>query len=314
MYLNYMGKNKSAQWVDISEEVQDALNTDKAVVALESTIISHGMPYPQNLETALAVEKIIRNEGAFPATIAISRGRIKIGLSRQELQQFAQNNDLVKVSRRDFPVVLSQKRSGGTTVSATMICAQIAGIPVFVTGGIGGVHRENEKTMDVSADLMELAFSNVAVVCAGIKSILDIPRTLEYLETNGVPVIGYQTSELPSFYTQSSGSNVQVRIDTPLEIARCMKIKWDLGLDGGLVIGNPVPQEESMDESLIEGAITEALKEANEKKIEGKEVTPYLLERINQLTNGESLKSNIALVRNNASLGAKIALAYKALL
>ena len=314
MYLNYMGKNKSAQWVDISEEIQDALNTDKAVVALESTIISHGMPYPQNLETALAVEKIIRNEGAFPATIAISRGRIKIGLSRQELQQFAQNNDLVKVSRRDFPVVLSQKRSGGTTVSATMICAQIAGIPVFVTGGIGGVHRENEKTMDVSADLMELAFSNVAVVCAGIKSILDIPRTLEYLETNGVPVIGYQTSELPSFYTQSSGSNVQTRIDTPLEIARCMKIKWDLGLDGGLVIGNPVPQEESMDESLIEGAITEALKEANEKKIEGKEVTPYLLERINQLTNGESLKSNIALVRNNASLGAKIALAYKALL
>ena len=309
-----MGKNKTAQWVDISEEVQDALNTDKAVVALESTIISHGMPYPQNLETALAVEKIIRNEGAFPATIAISGGKIKIGLSTQELQKFAQNSDLEKVSRRDLPVVLSQKLSGGTTVAATIICAKIAGIPVFVTGGIGGVHRENEKTMDVSADLMALAYSNVAVVCAGIKSILDIPRTLEYLETHGVPVIGYQTSELPSFYTPSSGSMVQTRFETPSDIARCMKIKWDLGLDGGLVIGNPVPQEESMDESLIEEAIVEALKEATEKKIEGKEVTPYLLERINQLTNGESLKSNMALIRNNASLGAKIALAYKALL
>ena len=309
-----MEKNKTAQWVDISKEVQDALKTDKAVVALESTIISHGMPYPQNLETALAVENIIRNEGAFPATIAVSGGRIKIGLSRQELQQFAQNSDPVKVSRRDLPVVLSQKLSGGTTVAGTMICAQIAGIPVFVTGGIGGVHRENEKTMDVSADLMELAHTNVAVVCAGIKSILDIPRTLEYLETHGVPVIGYQTAEFPSFYTPSSGSMVQTRIDTPEDIARCMKIKWDLGLAGGLVIGNPVPTKDAMDESLIEGAITEALKEATEKEIEGKEVTPYLLERINQLTHGESLKSNIALVRNNASLGAKIALAYKALL
>ena len=309
-----MERNKTAQWVDISKEVQDALKTDKAVVALESTIISHGMPYPQNLETALAVENIIRNEGAFPATIAVSGGRIKIGLSRQELQQFAQNSDPVKVSRRDLPVVLSKKLSGGTTVAATMICAQIAGIPVFVTGGIGGVHRENEKTMDVSADLMELAHTNVAVVCAGIKSILDIPRTLEYLETHGVPVIGYQTTEFPSFYTPSSGSMVQTRIDTPEDIARCMKIKWDLGLAGGLLIGNPVPLKDAMDESLIEGAITEALKEATEKKIEGKEVTPYLLERINQLTHGESLKSNIALVRNNASLGAKIALAYKALL
>ncbi len=272
------------------------------------------MPYPQNLETALAVENIIRNEGAFPATIAVSGGRIKIGLSRQELQQFAQNSDPVKVSRRDLPVVLSQKLSGGTTVAATMICAQIAGIPVFVTGGIGGVHRENEKTMDVSADLMELAHTNVAVVCAGIKSILDIPRTLEYLETHGVPVIGYQTTEFPSFYTPSSGSMVQTRIDTPEDIARCMKIKWDLGLAGGLVIGNPVPPKDAMDESLIEKSIIEALKEATEKEIEGKEVTPYLLERINQLTHGESLKSNIALVRNNASLGAKIALAYKALL
>jgi len=309
-----MEKNKTAQWVDISKEVQDALKTDRAVVALESTIISHGMPYPQNLETALAVENIIRNEGAFPATIAVSGGRIKIGLSRQELQQFAQNSDPVKVSRRDLPVVLSQKLSGGITVAGTMICAQIAGIPVFVTGGIGGVHRENEKTMDVSADLMELAHTNVAVVCAGIKSILDIPRTLECLETHGVPVIGYQTAEFPSFYTPSSGSMVQTRIDTPEDIARCMKIKWDLGLAGGLVIGNPVPPKDAMDESLIEGAITEALKEATEKEIEGKEVTPYLLERINQLTHGESLKSNIALVRNNASLGAKIALAYKALL
>ena len=309
-----MENNNTVQWVDISKEVQDALKTDKAVVALESTIISHGMPYPQNLETALAVENIIRNEGAFPATIAISGGRIKIGLSRQELQQFAQNSDLVKVSRRDLPIVLSKKLSGGTTVAATLICAQIAGIPVFVTGGIGGVHRENENSMDVSADLMELAHTNVAVVCAGIKSILDIPRTLEYLETHGVPVIGYQTADFPSFYTPSSGSMVQTRIDTPEDIASCMKIKWDLGLAGGIVIGNPVPLKDAMDESLIEGAITEALKEATEKEIEGKEVTPYLLERINQITHGESLKSNIALVRNNASLGAKIALAYKTLL
>jgi len=298
--------------IDISTDVQQALKTRLPVVALESTIISHGMPYPQNLETAHAVENIICEEGAVPATIAIMNGRIKIGLSQQELEEFAKHPTQLKVSRRDLPLVLSQKQIGGTTVAATMICAKLAGISVFVTGGIGGVHRENEKTMDISADLMELAQTNVAVVCAGIKSILDIPRTLEYLETQGVPVIGYKTDEFPAFYTPASGSMVQSRLDTPEEIARCMKIKWELGLDGGIVIGNPVQQEDAMDEVVIQQAISAALTDAAEKKIEGKDVTPFLLERINQLTEGQSLKSNIALVCNNARLGAKIAVAYQA--
>ena len=298
--------------MDISTEVQQALKTGQPVVALESTIISHGMPYPQNLETAHAVENIIREESAVPATIAIMNGRIKIGLSQHELEQFAKHTNQLKVSRRDLPLVLSQKQSGGTTVAATMICAKLAGIAVFVTGGIGGGHRENEKTMDISADLMELAQTNVAVVCAGIKSILDIPRTLEYLETQGVPVIGYKTEDFPAFYTPASGSLVQSRLDTPEEIAHCMKIKWELGLDGGIVIGNPVQQEDAMDEAIIQQAISAALTDAAEQGIEGKDVTPFLLERINQLTEGKSLKSNIALVCNNARLGAKIAVAYQA--
>ncbi len=307
-----MEKINITKWMDVSEEIREALQTGLAIVALESTIISHGMPYPQNLETAYSVENIVREEGALPATIAILGGRIKIGLSKQELEQFAQNSAPVKVSRRDLPVVLAKKQSGGTTVAATMICARLSGIAVFVTGGIGGVHRENEKTMDISADLTELAQTNVAVVCAGVKSILDIPRTLEYLETQGVPVIGYQTAEFPAFYMPSSGSLVQSRIDTPEEIARCMKIKWELGLDGGLVIGNPVHSEDAMDNFLIEEAISKSLEEATNKNIEGKEVTPFLLGHISQLTKGESLKSNIALVCNNARLGAKIALAYQA--
>jgi len=274
--------------MDISTEVQQALKTGQPVVALESTIISHGMPYPQNLETAHAVENIIREESAVPATIAIMNGRIKIGLSQHELEQFAKHTNQLKVSRRDLPLVLSQKQSGGTTVAATMICAKLAGIAVFVTGGIGGVHRENEKTMDISADLMELAKTNVAVVCAGIKSILDIPRTLEYLETQGVPVIGYKTEDFPAFYTPASGSLVQSRLDTPEEIAHCMKIKWELGLDGGIVIGNPVQQEDAMDEAIIQQAISAALTDAAEQGIEGKDVTPFLLERINQLTEGKA--------------------------
>jgi len=297
--------------MDISTEVQQALKTGHPIVALESTIISHGMPFPQNLETALAVEKIIREESAVPATIAILNGRIKIGLSQHELEQFAKQTSQIKVSRRDLPLVISQKQSGGTTVAATMICAKLAGIAVFVTGGIGGVHRESENTMDISADLMELAQTNVAVVCAGIKSILDIPRTLEYLETQGVPVIGYKTEEFPAFYTPSSGSLVQSRLDTPEEIAHCMKIKWKLGLDGGIVIGNPVQEQDAMDASIIQQAISEALRDAAQKQIEGKNVTPFLLERINRLTMGESLKSNISLVCNNAHLGAKIAVAYQ---
>ena len=297
--------------MDISTEVQQAIKTGLPIVALESTIISHGMPFPQNLKTALTVEKIIREESAVPATIAILNGRIKIGLSQHELEQFAKHTSQIKVSRRDLPLVISQKQSGGTTVAATMICAKLAGIAVFVTGGIGGVHRESENTMDISADLMELAQTNVAVVCAGIKSILDIPRTLEYLETQGVPVIGYKTEEFPAFYTPSSGSLVHSRLDTPEEIAHCMKIKWKLGLDGGIVIGNPVQEQDAMDASIIQQAISEALRDAAQKQIEGKNVTPFLLERINRLTMGESLKSNISLVCNNAHLGAKIAVAYQ---
>ena len=297
--------------MDISTEVQQAIKTGLPIVALESTIISHGMPFPQNLKTALTVEKIIREESAVPATIAILNGRIKIGLSQHELEQFAKQTSQRKVSRRDLPLVISQKQSGGTTVAATMICAKLAGIAVFVTGGIGGVHRESENTMDISADLMELAQTNVAVVCAGIKSILDIPRTLEYLETQGVPVIGYKTEEFPAFYTPSSGSLVHSRLDTPEEIAHCMKIKWKLGLDGGIVIGNPVQEQDAMDASIIQQAISEALRDAAQKQIEGKNVTPFLLERINRLTMGESLKSNISLVCNNAHLGAKIAVAYQ---
>ena len=298
------------KWMDISEEIQNSIKENGPVVALESTIISHGMPFPQNLETALEVESIIRKEGAIPATIAVVEGRIKIGLSNLELEQFAQGTKTVKVSSRDIPLVLSQKQDGGTTVAATMICARMAGISVFVTGGIGGVHRGSEKTMDISGDLMELARTNVAVVCAGIKSILDIPRTLEYLETQGVPVIGYRTDEFPAFYTTTSGYSVQSRINTAEEIARCMKVKWELGLEGGMVIANPVLREDAMDEEVIEEAITKSLKEASEKGIDGKAVTPFLLERISQLTDGESLKTNIALVCNNALVGAKIASAY----
>ena len=300
-------------WLDRSEEVQAAQASGTPVVALESTIISHGMPYPQNLETAHSVETIIREEGAVPATIAVIDGRLKVGLSDTELEQFAQNQQIAKASRRDLPVLLAQKRSGGTTVAATMICAHMAQIPVFVTGGIGGVHREIEKTLDISADLAELAHTDVAVVCAGIKSILDIPKTLEFLETQGVPVIGFRTREFPSFYTPSSGCRSQVRMDSADEIAECMQIKWELGLKGGLVIGNPVPPEDAMDESQIQQAILESLSEAQSQHIAGKEVTPFLLERVNQRTQGRSLASNIALIRNNARLGARIAVAYQRL-
>ena len=298
------------KWMDCSEEIQNSIKENGPVVALESTIISHGMPFPQNFETALEIERIIRKEGAIPATIAVLEGHIKIGLSNLELEQFAQGTKTVKVSSRDLPLAISQKQDGGTTVAATMICARIAGISIFVTGGIGGVHRGSEKTMDISGDLMELARTNVAVVCAGIKSILDIPRTLEYLETQGVPVIGYRTDKFPAFYTTTSGYSVQSRINSAEEIARCMKVKWELGIKGGLVIANPVLRKDAMDEEVIEDAITKSLKEASEKGIDGKAVTPFLLERISQLTDGESLKTNIALVCNNAIVGAKIASAY----
>jgi pseudouridine-5'-phosphate glycosidase len=302
-----------SEWLDCSEEVREALESRLPVVALESTIISHGMPYPENLETARSVEDLIRKEGATPATIAVVEGRVKVGLAGEELQRFAQSKQIVKASRRDLPVLIAQGLNGGTTVAATMICARMAGIPVFVTGGIGGVHRELEKTLDISADLIELSHTDVAVICAGIKSILDIPKTLELLETQGVPVIGFRTDEFPSFYTPSSGCGAQVRMDTPEEIARCMQVKWKLGLRGGLVIGNPVPPEDAMDDEQIQQAILESLQEAREHSIEGKDVTPFLLERVNQRTQGRSLASNIALIRNNARLGARIAVAYQAL-
>ena len=303
---------KTNQSLDISKEIKNAIELGHPIVALESTIISHGMPYPQNLETACLVEKIIRKENAVPATIAILEGRIKIGLSQNEIEIFSQRSDVEKVSRRDLPIVISQRKTGGTTVAATMICAKLAGIKVFATGGIGGVHRESDKTMDISADLIEFSRSNVAVVCAGIKSILDIPRTLEYLETHGIPVIGYQTQDFPAFFCTSSGYLAQTRLDSPEDIARCMKTKWDLGLKGGLVVGNPIKSEFSLDQNIIEEAISNALKEASIKNIVGKNVTPFLLRKINNLTKGESLKSNISLICNNARLGAKISVAFQA--
>jgi pseudouridylate synthase len=290
-----------------SEEVAKAMKENKPVVALESTIISHGMPYPQNVETAKEVEQLIRENGAVPATIAILDGKIKIGVNEEELEFLGTNKEIEKVSRRDLPYVIAMKKHGATTVAATMICASMAGIKVFATGGIGGVHRGAERTMDISADLQELAHTNVAVVCAGAKSILDLGLTLEYLETNGVPVIGYGTDILPAFYSSTSPFKVNYRIDTPEEIAKLIATKWELGLNGGLIIANPIPKEEELEESYINSIIEEALKEAEEKQIAGKAVTPFLLDKVKTLTGGKSLEANIALVKNNAALAAKIA-------
>jgi pseudouridine-5'-phosphate glycosidase len=293
-----------------SQEVQHAMNAHIPIVALESTIISHGMPYPDNLKTAKEVEQIIAENGAVPATIAIIAGQICIGLSEEQMEFMATAKDIVKASRRDLPVILTQKLHASTTVAATMICAQLAGIKVFVTGGIGGVHRNAEKTFDISADLQELAQTNVAVVSAGAKAILDLKLTLEYLETLGVPVLGYQTDEFPAFYTRTSGLKVNYRVETPEAIAQIMKMKWDLCLHGGLVICNPIPEAYSMKPDEMQQAIHAALKEAAELGIEGKDVTPFLLDKIQKLTGGESLKANIALIKNNALLGARIAAAF----
>lgn len=295
------------KYLEYSQEVQEAIGSGKPIVALESTIISHGMPYPQNVQTAKEVEDIIRNNGAVPATIAILNGKIKIGLSHEDLEFLAKSNDIEKASRRDLPYLLSQKKNGATTVAATMICAELAGIKVFVTGGIGGVHREAETTMDISADLQELAQTNVAVVCAGAKSILDIGLTLEYLETHGVPVVGYDTDILPAFYTRTSPFGVNFRLNTPQEVADMIKTKWDLGLNGGVVVANPIPEEDALEEKFITGIIEQALEEAKFNNISGKEVTPFLLSRVKELTEGVSLTANIALVKNNAQVGAKIA-------
>lgn len=295
-------------YLDLSPEVQSALDEGKPIVALESTIISHGMPYPKNFETAQLVEARVRQEGAVPATIAILHGRLKAGLSPHEIEWLAKEGTRVtKASRRDIPYLVANGLSGATTVASTMIIAHLAGIRIFATGGIGGVHRQAQHTMDISADLQELANTSVAVVCAGAKSILDLGLTLEYLETFGVPVIGYQTSEFPAFYTRKSGLNVDYRVDTPEEMAKLLQVKWELGLQGGVLIANPIPESEQLDPDLTEKAIRDALQEADQLGIKGKAITPFLLAKIEQLTGGASLASNIELVLNNAALAAKIA-------
>ncbi|MGB3260852.1 pseudouridine-5'-phosphate glycosidase [Paenisporosarcina sp.] len=302
------------QYISYSPEVKEALENGKAVVALESTIISHGMPYPQNVTTAKEVEQLIRDNGAVPATIAILDGQIKIGLSDEELEVLGNSPDVAKASRRDLPYLLATKQKGATTVAATMICADLAGIRVFVTGGIGGVHRGAETTMDISADLEELAQTNVAVICAGAKSILDIGLTLEYLETKGVPVVGYQTDSLPAFYTRTSPFAVNFRADDAQTVASMLKAKWALNLNGGAVIANPIREEDAMEASFINGIIEKALVEADENGISGKDVTPFLLGKVKELTEGKSLESNIALVKNNAVVGTGIAVAYQNLI
>ena len=296
------------KYLEVSKEVQEALATGKPVVALESTIISHGMPYPQNVETALNVERIIRENGAIPATIAIIGGKLKAGLSAEEIEYLGKKGQAVtKASRRDLPVLVARGDDGATTVATTMIIAAMAGIKVFATGGIGGVHRGAEVTMDISADLEELAMTPVLVVCAGAKSILDLGLTLEYLETKGVPVIGYQTEELPAFYTRKSGFNVDYRLDTPEEIAAAFRAKLGMDLKGGMLVTNPIPEAYSMDPEVISKAIDDAVAEANRKGIRGKQTTPFLLAKIKDITGGDSLASNIQLVYNNARLAAQIA-------
>lgn len=298
-------------YLDIYPEVQQTLAENKPVVALESTIISHGMPYPQNVETALKVEQVIRDNGAIPATIALIKGRLKVGLSREEIEYIGKEGENVtKVSRRDIPFMIAGKKDGATTVAATMILADMAGIKIFATGGIGGVHRGAQESFDISADLQELAHTNVAVICAGAKSILDLALTKEYLETFGVPLIGYQTKNLPAFYTQTSGYAVDYALQSPKEIADVLQVKWQLNLHGGVVIANPIPKEYAMDEAVINKAIIQALTEMEKQGITGKESTPFLLARVAALTGGNSLKSNIELVFNNARLAAQIAVEY----
>jgi pseudouridine-5'-phosphate glycosidase len=300
------------KYLVIKEEVKEALNSGKAVVALESTIIAHGMPYPQNIETALEIEDIIRANGAVPATIGIIDGKIKVGLTKEEVEFLGESKEVIKVSRRDLPIVLAEKKHGATTVAGTMIAADLAGIKIFVTGGVGGVHRGAEKSFDISADLEELKKTSVAVIAAGAKSILDLGLTLEKLETFGVPVLGYQTEELPAFYSRHSGFNCDYKLESPEHTADILRAKWELGLDGGILIANPVPEADEIEYSVINKKIEQALAEAEEKRISGKELTPFLLDRIKEITDGKSLETNIALVRNNAVVGAKIAKAFAA--
>ena len=296
------------KYLDISPEVQAALAAGKPIVALESTIISHGMPYPKNVETALLVEQTIRDNGAVPATIAVIGGRLKAGLTHEEIEYLGKTGrGVAKASRRDLPALIARKADGATTVATTMIIANLAGIKIFATGGIGGVHRGAEVTMDISADLEELAQTPVMVVCAGAKSILDLGLTLEYLETKGVPVIGYGTEELPAFYTRQSGFGVDYRVDSPEELAAMFRAQRDLDYKGGMLVTNPIPEQYSMDKAVIDAAIDRALKEAEEAGVKGKEVTPFLLAKVVELTGGDSLESNIQLVLNNARLAARTA-------
>ena len=298
------------KYLSIKEDVKQALKNGKAVVALESTIISHGMPYPQNVEMAKKVENIIRQEGAVPATIAIMDGVIKIGLTDEDLEKLAKEKHVEKVSRRDLASVISRKVMGATTVASTMICAEMAGIKFFVTGGIGGVHRGYQETLDVSADLEELSKSNVTVICAGAKAILDLPRTMEYLETKGVPVVGYKTKVLPAFYTRESNINLSLHVDSAKELAKIILTKDELKLSGGLLVANPIPEEDSLAGPYMDKIIDQAIKDSQKDGIGGKDVTPYLLAQIVEKTQGKSLDANLALVYNNALVGGKIAVEY----
>ena len=299
------------KYLEIAPEVRKALANGDPVVALESTIISHGMPYPQNVETALRVEEIVRENGAVPATTAIIGGKLKCGLKKEEIEYLGKKGiEVTKCSRRDIPMAIARGFDGATTVATTMIIAHMAGVSIFATGGIGGVHRGAQETMDISADLEELANTPVMVVCAGAKAILDIPLTLEYLETKGVPILGYQTDKLPAFYTRSSKFNVDYRVDSPLEAAKAFEAQRGAGLHTGMLMANPIPEEFSMDEEMINNAIEAAVKEAEEKGIKGKDSTPFLLSKVKDITGGSSLDANIELVFNNAKVAAQIAKAY----
>jgi pseudouridylate synthase len=295
------------EYIRLHPEVQEAIADGRPVVALETTIITHGMPYPENVETALSVESIIRSHGVVPATICVRNGQFQIGMSQSEIESLAAERGVVKASRRDLPAVLARKQTGSTTVAATMIAARLAGIRVFVTGGIGGVHRGATASMDISADLQELAQTDVIVVCAGAKAILDIGLTLEVLETLGVPVVGYQTDAFPAFYTRDSGQPVNVRVDSAEEVAMLARIKWDLGLRGGVLLANPIPSEAEVSRETMEQAIEKSLREAHDLRVVGKDVTPFLLDKLKDITGGESLQANIKLVEHNAHVGSLVA-------
>lgn len=303
--------NSFSKYLEIKEDVLEALKSNQPIVALESTIISHGMPYPENVKMAKKVEEIIRSEGAIPATIAIMDGKIKVGLNDKDLETLAKASSVTKVSRRDLAIVLANKTLGATTVASTMICAKMAGIKFFVTGGIGGIHRGYEETLDVSADLDELSQTDVTVICAGAKAILDLPRTMEYLETKGVSVIGYQTKVLPAFYTRESNIPLLHSVSTPEELAKIVLTKEELHIRNGLLVVNPIPEVDSLDAKYINSIIDQAIKDSVKEQILGKDVTPHLLKKIVEETKGESLKANLALVYNNAKIGAKIAKAYQ---